>query len=74
MMQMVKEMLEAQMGKETKLVKASTMKFLNMINPEINSTVGIEVKQSFADDGKVNVDAQLYGEGIVFFKFKGVFS
>ena len=73
MMQMVKDMLELQLDRETRLEKASTMKFLNMINPEVNSAVKIEVKQSIADDGKINVDAQLFGEGMVFFKFKGVF-
>ena len=73
MMQMVKEMLEQQIGRETILEKASTMKFLNMINPQVNSNVSIDVKHSVAEDGKINVDAQLYGESIVFFKFKGVF-
>ena len=73
MMQMVKDMLELQLDRETRMEKASTMKFLNMINPEVNSAVNIEVKQSIADDGKINVDAQLFGEGIVFFKFKGIF-
>ena len=73
MMQMVKEMLELQIERETKLEKASTMKFLNMINPEVNSNVSIDVKHSIAEDGKINVDAQLYGEAKVFFKFKGVF-
>ena len=73
MMQMVKDMLELQLDRETRLEKASTMKFLNMINPEVNSAVKIEVKQSIADDGKINVDAQLFGEGMGFFKFKGVF-
>lgn len=73
MMQIVKEMLELQLDRETKLEKASTMKFLNMINPEINSTVNIEVKHAVADDGKINVDAHLFVEGMIFFKFKGVF-
>ena len=73
MMQMVKDMLELQLLRETRLEKASTMKFLNMINPEVNGTVKIELKQSIAEDGKINVDAQLMGEGMVFFKFKGVF-
>jgi len=73
MMQMVKDMLEFQLGRKTRLEKASNMKFLNMINPEVNNVVKIEVKQSIADDGKINVDAQLLGEGMVFFKFKGVF-
>jgi 3-hydroxyacyl-[acyl-carrier-protein] dehydratase len=73
MMQMVKDMLELQLLRETRLEKASTMKFLNMINPEVNNRVKIELKQSIAEDGKINVDAQLVGESLVFFKFKGVF-
>ncbi len=73
MMQIVKEMLELEIERETLLEKALNMKFLNMINPQVHSIVNIELKQSIADDAKINVDAQLYGEGIVFFKFKGIF-
>ena len=73
MMQIVKEMLEIQLDRETRLEKASMMKFLNMINPQVNSAINIEVKQLAADDGKINVDAQLFVEGMVFFKFKGIF-
>jgi 3-hydroxyacyl-[acyl-carrier-protein] dehydratase len=73
MMQMVKEMLELQIARETRMEKASMMKFLNMINPQVNSNVSIDVKHSVAEDGKINVDAQLYGDAVVFFKFKGVF-
>jgi len=74
MMQMVKEMLELQMGRDTRMEKALMMKFLNMINPQVNGTINIEVKHTTADEGKINVDAQLFGEGVVFFKFKGVFN
>src|SRR5690348_15796101 len=54
MMQMVKEMLQLQIERETRLEKASTMKFLNMINPEMNNEVRIDVKHSIAEDGKIN--------------------
>jgi len=73
MMQMVKEILENQLGKKLRLVKADSIKFLSFINPNEHPQVGLEIKMSTVDE-QVKADTQLVNEGIVFLKFKGVFS
>ncbi|MET0241823.1 MAG: hypothetical protein ABW174_00055 [Flavitalea sp.] len=70
MMQIIKEMLETQLGHETRLKTAANMKFLTVINPLENSSVQLEL--SFNDALVVN--ASLYNEGVVYFKFKGQFT
>ncbi|MET0299183.1 MAG: hypothetical protein ABW036_05460 [Flavitalea sp.] len=70
MMQIIKEMLETQLGHGTRLKTAANMKFLTVINPLENSSVQLEL--SFNDALVVN--ASLYNEGVVYFKFKGQFT
>lgn len=72
MMQMVKEILENQLGKKLRLVKADNIKFLSFINPNEYPQVGLEIKMSTVDE-QVKADAQLLNEGVVFLKFKGTF-
>ena len=74
MMQMVKEMLEHILGKETKMERADHMKFLRVINPEENSQVVMDLKFIIAENHKVHVMATLGLDGQVCFKFKGLFS
>lgn len=73
MMQMIKEVLENQLDKKLKLVKADNIKFLSFINPNDHPQVGLEIKVSVVE-GVVKADAQLVNEGIVFLKFKGMFN
>ena len=70
MMQMVKEMLENAIGVETMLRKAMSMKFLTLINPLVNRSVQFEI--NYTDELQVN--ASLFNEGVVYFKFKGGFT
>ena len=70
MMQMVKEMLENAIGVETTLRKAMSMKFLALINPLVNRSVQFEINYT----GELQVNASLYNEGVVYFKFKGGFT
>jgi 3-hydroxyacyl-[acyl-carrier-protein] dehydratase len=72
MMQMVKEVLENHLGKKLQLVKADNIKFLSFIDPDQHRQVGLEVKMNVVD-GIIKIDAQLVNEGVVFFKFKGMF-
>jgi len=72
MMQMVKEILENQLGKKLRLVKADNIKFLSFINPNEYPLVGLEIKMSTVDK-QVKADAQLVNDGVVFLKFKGTF-
>ncbi len=73
MMQMVKEILELVIGKETNLVQAADMKFLAVINPLENNLIHASIKYATDETGAVNVVASLFKDELVHFKFKGQF-
>lgn len=73
MMQMVKEVLEHLIGTKTKLVKAGDMKFLAILNPQVNSTADLQITYTATDGDTLKVDAMIQHEASTFFKFKGVF-
>ena len=72
MTQMVKELLEIYIKKQTRLIKASDIKFLSIITPGQDKLIGIELKMFFVDDG-IRADARLLDEDVTLFKFKGIF-
>lgn len=74
MMQMVKEVVESVIGKETNLSKADNIKFLTMIDPRENKLLQLDYKFTIPEEGKISIDAQLLNSTTVFFKFKGIFS
>ena len=73
MMQMVKEITEAVLGRETRLVKAEQLKFLALLIPAESRQLRMELKLSTRENGETGVDAQLLNESTLFFKFKGSF-
>ena len=73
MMQMVKEIVEQILGKETNLVKATDMKFLAVINPQVNNLIHTSIKYSPGENGKINITASLFKDELIHFKFKGEF-
>jgi 3-hydroxyacyl-[acyl-carrier-protein] dehydratase len=73
MMQMIKEILEQVIGKETNLVQAADMKFLAVINPLENNLIHASIKYSTDENSAVNVVASLFKDELVHFKFKGQF-
>jgi 3-hydroxyacyl-[acyl-carrier-protein] dehydratase len=73
MMQMVKEVVEAAIRKETNLLKADNIKFLNMIDPRENKLLQLNYKFVLPEEGKISIDAQLLNSNATFFKFKGTF-
>jgi 3-hydroxyacyl-[acyl-carrier-protein] dehydratase len=74
LMQMVKEITEKALGKETRLVKADQIKFLALLIPAENQPLQMELKFSTRENGETGVDAQLVNDTTVFFKFKGLFA
>ncbi|MBL7703702.1 MAG: hypothetical protein JNM14_15740 [Ferruginibacter sp.] len=73
MMQMIKEILESVINKETNLVQAADMKFLAVINPVENNVIQATIKYTSDEIGAVNVTATLFKGELVHFKFKGQF-
>ena len=68
MVAIIKEILETGRGKNFILSKASTTKFLSLINPLVNSEVDVEVKYSEMEDGSMQVDGFITDGSLVFFK------
>jgi 3-hydroxyacyl-[acyl-carrier-protein] dehydratase len=73
MMQMIKEILEQVIGKETNLAQAADMKFLAVINPLENNLIHASIKYTTDETGAVNVVSSLFKDELVHFKFKGQF-
>jgi 3-hydroxyacyl-[acyl-carrier-protein] dehydratase len=73
MMQMVKEILEQVIGKETNLIKAHEMKFLAVIDPRQNNIIQAALKYSLEEGKNINVSASLFKNELTHFKFKGLF-
>ena len=73
MMQMIKEILEQVIGKETNLVQAADIKFLAVINPPENNLIHASIKYTADESGAINIVASLFKDELVHFKFKGQF-
>ena len=71
MMQMIKEILELIIGKETNLLQAADMKFLAVINPQENNLIHASIKYATDEAGVINIVASLFKDELVHFKFKG---
>ncbi len=68
MMQMVKELMEEQEGERLRIRKVSSMKFLQMINPEKNSILKVEVKVIEKTEEIIRIKAQMMIEEAICFK------
>ena len=72
MVQIIKELVEQNVGKSLMLREAGNIKFLSMINPEMNRKVNITI--AFMEiHGTIEVEGRLFFEEITFFKIKGTF-
>ena len=70
MMQMIKEILEQVIGKETNLIQAADMKFLAVINPLENNLIHASIKYAADETGAINIVASLFKDELVHFKCK----
>ena len=70
MMQMIKEILEEVIGKETNLITAAELKFLAVINPLENNLVHTSIKYASDENGAINISASLFKDELVHFKCK----
>lgn len=70
MMQMVKEIVESIIEKETNLLQAADMKFLAVIDPTQNNRIQATIKYAAGENGTINVQATLFKDELVHFKCK----
>lgn len=73
MMEMVKEVTETVTGKEMFLHKADNIKFLSIIDPQINCNVNARIQYASHENKLITFEATLYKEEIVYLKFRGEF-
>lgn len=73
MMQMIKEILEKDLGKRLQLTVADQLKFLTLIDPTQTNSIQSELKYKMDEDGRIHLTAQLYNVTITYFKMKASF-
>ena len=73
MMQIVKEIVEKVLEKKTNLIKANEMKFLAIIDPQVNNRIQATITYANDENGQIKVIGSLYKGELVHFKFRGLF-
>ena len=71
--QLIKELLQEELGKNLTLTVGSNIKFTGMIIPTQHPTFNVELKYT-STENQYAVDAQLFLESTIFTKFKGTFT
>jgi 3-hydroxyacyl-[acyl-carrier-protein] dehydratase len=71
MMQIVKEMLEMKLRKGVIVVRANHLKFLTIVDPRVTQTLNFRMNLRLGEE--IQVQASLFLENTVFFKFSGQF-
>lgn len=69
-MQVIKEIMEQVLEKESQLSSAAEMKFLAVIDPTKNNIINASIKYNVEGD-QVKATATLFREELMHFKFKG---
>ncbi|HAN18022.1 MAG: hypothetical protein A2X13_10070 [Bacteroidetes bacterium GWC2_33_15] len=71
--QLIKEVMETIEKKELMLVSADYIKFMAIVNPEINNNLQIDLKIKNKEDYTIQVTSETHFGTTVFYKFKGIF-
>jgi 3-hydroxyacyl-[acyl-carrier-protein] dehydratase len=73
MIQMLKEILESVIGQTTRLVKSDQIKFLSVLDPNLNKIIQAELTYGPGQGGEIQAAGSLLNKETVFLKFKGIF-
>ena len=73
MVQMIKELLSSVLEKELILVTGDNLKFMNIVNPEVNKFLDFDINYKPQEDSVIKVNNTIFFEDKVFFKFSGTF-
>jgi 3-hydroxyacyl-[acyl-carrier-protein] dehydratase len=72
--QLIKEVMEKSEGKDLSLVYADNIKFMAIVNPEVNSRLQIDLKVKYdQEQNLIKVNSVTHFNDQVFYKFKGNF-
>ena len=72
MIQMLREIMEIEVGAKLRITFGDNLKFLSIINPDEHKEVEAHITYSPAGSA-FNVNASLLAGSVTFFKFKGTF-
>ena len=72
MIQILREVMEIEVGARLRITFGDNLKFLSIINPDEHKEVETQITYS-ASGSSVNINASLVGGPVTFFKFKGTF-
>lgn len=73
MIQMVTETVNHLLNRNMYLFESAVTKFLNVLDPNIHPEITLKILWKNIENQEVTIDAQLFFEQTVFFKFKGKF-
>lgn len=73
MMQIMKETLENYLNREIFLSTAGEVKFIGMVNPDINPEVELDLVIKNSDENLINVNAIFYFREMIFTKVKACY-
>jgi len=72
--QIINEILSEHLENEFMISNAKSIKFTSIINPNINTTLIINIKYSFTEQTSYKINAKIFFKETVFLKFRGIFS
>lgn len=72
-LQMVKEVLADQLKKDFRLKKANSIKFIQIVDPQINNVIILKLTCKLLDDNTLQVNGTLSCSETVCFKLQSVF-
>jgi 3-hydroxyacyl-[acyl-carrier-protein] dehydratase len=72
MVQIVKEIAESVLAKETRLISADHLKFLTVIDPTESNIIHAELTYSYAADKKIKLNAALVNGPVTYFKMNAI--
>lgn len=73
MMQIIKEICEGILNKELQLKTASNVKFMALINPEVNPTLRLELAIAENEEGEIKVKNTTYFDETVALKLSNTY-
>ncbi|MFO8128721.1 MAG: hydroxymyristoyl-ACP dehydratase [Bacteroidales bacterium] len=74
MIQIIKEVAAEITGLKLILSKGDNIKFLRLINPDLDPSLMIRIQHKEQNDGLIKTEARIYNQEYTFLKFKGQFS
>lgn len=73
-MQIVKEILTSVVQRKLQMLYADDIKFLQMIDPNLNNMLNVEIHYSIQEENKIELHANIFQENRICFKLNAAFT